>query len=132
MASEEVRMNTIDVPVLVLNLDRSPERREAMKAMLDSFGVKFSFFSAVDGQSLGPEQETLYSRVRAFRESNRDLHPTEIACALSHIRMWEFVRDQDWAACLILEDDIQIGHVHIDITLLMNALLSRIFMMQIT
>jgi len=49
-------------PILVINLKRSKDRRRHMEKELGRFGVKYSFFPAVDGNNLTKEERRSYSQ----------------------------------------------------------------------
>lgn len=46
-----------EVPVWILSLQRSPERRASMLVQLTEANISFEFVNAVDGQDLLPEEE---------------------------------------------------------------------------
>src|ERR1700761_1829036 len=78
-----------------INLDRSPERRRELEAMLAGFGVadRYQRFTAVDGQ----EREARFSAVS----------PGELGCFLSH---YECLRDAPRGRPIhIIEDDVVFG-----------------------
>ena len=43
----------------VINLKRSPQRRQLMCEQLDKFGVDYEIFEASDGRALTPEEEAM-------------------------------------------------------------------------
>jgi glycosyl transferase, family 25 len=95
-APDEARVRMI--PVYVINLKRSPERRTFMSESLAHAGVAPTFVTAVDG------------RERDWKEPVRGaLAKTEAALVLSHRRVWRrFLRGEaEFAA--VLEDDAHIG-----------------------
>ncbi len=94
-------------PVVVINLERAPDRRKMMAEHLDAMGISHRFLAAVDGKQLTPEQQKQYSRTKTFVRLNRDLHPNEIGCAHSHINAWREAAAAD-REVLIMEDDIRL------------------------
>jgi len=86
------------IPVYVINLKRSPERRAFMSKSLARAGVDPTFVTAVDG------------RERAWKEPVRGaLAKTEAALILSHRSVWRrFLRGEGQFAA-VLEDDAHIG-----------------------
>ena len=93
------------IPVFVISLSASYQRRATISAKLDELGIPFDFFPAIDGRhGLPPECESQIDREIAIRTGSI-LTDAEFACALSHTKVYqEIVRENiDWA--LILEDD---------------------------
>lgn len=105
----------LDIPVWVLNVERDVERRLFMEQQLNELGIDFELFKAVDKKTLTQEELSLYSKQDAQKCMGRELSNGEIACALSHARMWERMIDEQLPDILILEDDIRIGRSLFDI-----------------
>ena len=97
-----------NIPILVVNLTRSKERRVYMQEQLDAFGVRYEFYSAVDGNALTPQQRACYSEEESVRQFGYPLTNGEIGCALSHLQIYEKMVAEDIAELLILEDDAAI------------------------
>jgi glycosyl transferase, family 25 len=95
-APDEARVRMI--PVYVINLKRSPERRAFMSDSLASARVIPTFVTAVDG------------RGHTWKEPVRGaLAKTEAALVLSHRKVWRrFLRGETQFAA-VLEDDAHIG-----------------------
>eukprot|EP00931_Biecheleriopsis_adriatica_P083150 TRINITY_DN56698_c0_g1_i1.p1 TRINITY_DN56698_c0_g1~~TRINITY_DN56698_c0_g1_i1.p1 ORF type:complete len:151 (+),score=36.33 TRINITY_DN56698_c0_g1_i1:38-490(+) len=123
----------MDGDVLVLNLARRRDKRDAMCRALATAGVKAEFITAVDGQSLNhdicqdlghhvfegwdwsesrEESDAAWAQplpsVQLLRRLapfyNRQLRWGEVACFLTHRAAWKRVAaGQTWA--LVLEDD---------------------------
>ncbi len=94
-----------NIPILVINLKRSKDRRSYMQQQLDIYGVRYQFFPAVDGKTLTPQQRACYSEEESLRHMRRPLTNGEIGCALSHLQIYEKMVAEDIAELLILEDD---------------------------
>lgn len=100
--------------VVLINLPRSQDRREAMQQRLAELGLTYSLFAAVDGRA---EQARLFRQVDvpAFqRHVGRDVLPGEIGCYLSHITVWQQFLDSGEAVLLVLEDDVVFGADFLD------------------
>lgn len=84
---------------VVINLERSPRRREAMSARLAGSGLEIEFFTAVDGRGLNRRP---YARAAALSDG-------ELACYLSHLAIWNRLAESgpDWI--LVLEDDVEVA-----------------------
>lgn len=80
--------------ILLINLERRPDRLEFMTAQLGALGLPFKRIDAIDGASgsFGPGTPTLMGAERA--------------CALSHRKAWQYFLDSGDDRCLILEDDV--------------------------
>jgi len=99
-------MNMMSIPpILVINLDRSKDRRRHMEKELGRFGVEYSFFPAVDGNKLMREERRCYSLGHAVGLKGRPLRDQEIGCALSHVHVYEKMVAENIKELLILEDD---------------------------
>ncbi len=95
-------------PIWVLNLQRSPKRRQFMVNQLKSFDLDFQMVEAVDGWSLSAEELKKYSPEKALRIIGRELACTEVGCALSHIQIYHQMVKENIDELLILEDDVVI------------------------
>ena len=96
-----------NIPILVINLARSKERRVYMQEQLDAFGVCYEFYPAVDGNALTPQQRAHYSEEESIHHYYA-LPDVEIGCALSHLQIYKKMVAEDIAELLILEDDVVI------------------------
>ncbi|MBL3569040.1 hypothetical protein BV509_18655 [Rhodovulum sulfidophilum] len=89
--------------ILVISLDRSHARRQAVTAAMDALGLAFRFVDAVDARRDALTPVAPAARIRAAME--RDMSDGEKACALSHRKAYEtFLAGEDSHA-VILEDD---------------------------
>ena len=96
----------------VINLDRFPERWQAMQERLEKFGLTAERISAVDGRNLSEKKRKNW--VPALDDISkincpREILPGEIGCFISHRLCWQKLVDSndDWA--LVLEDDIELS-----------------------
>ncbi len=83
------------IPVYVLNLARSPERRAFMEAGLARAGVSPEFVAAVDGRACGRPAGALSKG--------------EVALILSHRKAWRRLLRSPADFAAVLEDDAHIG-----------------------
>jgi glycosyl transferase family 25 len=87
------------IPVIVISLPRSAERRAFMRRQFDALAVGFTFFDAFDGST------TRVLKDRYFRP----LLPAEMGCAESHLSVIRTIAEsQDEFAC-VLEDDAELS-----------------------
>lgn len=96
-------MEDIFEKILVLNLDRSPDRWASVTTTLAKHGIKgYERFRAVDGGKL---TETDMERVSYLCHS---ICPKRmLAISLSHMAMWQKIADESVSSALILEDDVE-------------------------
>lgn len=101
--------SSLGLPIFLINLERSPERRQRMRLSLGKLGINFEIFPAIDGNLLS--SETLgksYNPGEAFSKLGRALHLNEVGCCLSHMGIWQKMVEEKLPEVLILEDDITI------------------------
>ena len=98
--------STKDIPIIVLNLDRDIERLEHVKGQLSALNLQFQRFVATDKLTLTEADRKQYSPKLALLNCTRELSDGEIACSLSHIRIWQDIVENNYTLTLILEDDV--------------------------
>ena len=101
-------MNTGFPRTFVINLDRAQERRESISKQLDALGIPFEFFRATDGRFFTENEQALYSHKETLKLLGYELTPNEVACAMSHIRVYEKMIQENIESALIFEDDAKI------------------------
>ena len=92
----------------VINLKRSPERRQTMIEQLDSLGLAYTFVDGIDGRAQDYRSHPYYDRDKRLLWHGRDLLSTEIACLLSHRAVYQQALDDGHPTALLLEDDVLI------------------------
>jgi len=96
-------------PVFVINLERSPERRQYALAHLSSVGLSPSIFTAVDGKQLNLPylvERGIYDDALARESFARSLSLAEIGCSLSHFEVCRRIVSQELDFALVAEDDV--------------------------
>ncbi|MDJ0522233.1 MAG: glycosyltransferase family 25 protein [Planctomycetota bacterium] len=88
--------------VLVINLDRRPDRMAAMARQLEGLGLEYERVQAVDARDLAGDPR---EGIRVPSNPYPFTLP-EIACYQSHRRCWEILVDSGASNALILEDDV--------------------------
>ena len=92
----------------VINVETSVARREFMQAQCAAAKLDATIIKAVTPATL-PAQPYRYSARRAEIYAGRPLMPTELACASSHMRLWQqLLDDAEVDRYFILEDDVRI------------------------
>ena len=89
------------IQVVVINLDRAPERLKRFSEHASKHMIKFERFSAIDKYNI-----ELVNSLR--KEYEMHLAPQHSACALSHFKVIENFYESDNDYCVIFEDDAQI------------------------
>ena len=105
------------IPIAIINLKRSPDRRENMKKQLNALGLHYFIMDAVDGGKLSSDSlsKDIYEPSRAINCIKRELTLNEIGCSMSHLKVWEFLQNSSYQEILVLEDDALINQSLIDV-----------------
>ena len=99
-------MQDLDYPIFVISLSDATVRRKKISHSLFRLDIPFSFFDAVDGRRGVPENMlNRVDREAAFKRLRRDMTDGEVACALSHLLVYEHVVENKLPGVIILEDD---------------------------
>ncbi len=90
----------MSLEIVLINLDRSPDRLAFMSSQFERLGLSFTRLSATDASTVSDEE---YARLGClwFRQISR----TELACLLSHSRVWRKSVEEE-KSVLVLEDDV--------------------------
>lgn len=95
--------------VILINLDRSIQRRQQMEQRLLALGLAYTRLSAVDGKAQWDTLCSTVDQVAFERHVGRDLMPGEIGCYHSHLQSWQALLQSDCHTLLVLEDDVIFG-----------------------
>lgn len=93
-------LRLVVIPIYVINLARSPERRAWMEAELARAGIEGIFVRAVDGRRFGE---------RCARDARPVLSKAEAALILSHRKAWRAFLASAADHAVVLEDDVHLG-----------------------
>ena len=97
----------MDIPVLVINLDRSKERWEGLAARAAAIDIFPERVQAVDGNAIEPsERRELQLRKFQLWHGRRPMGG-EYGCYMSHMRALDRVIAAGWPYAVILEDDAE-------------------------
>ncbi len=99
------------LPVLVVNLEHSKERRRHIEKQLTNLNIDFELIKAIDGTKISEKDLELYSKKESIKTIGRELSPGEVGCALTHAKIWERMIIESIEEALILEDDALIGEM---------------------
>lgn len=104
----------------VINLKRSPVRREMMARQLDALGIAHSFFDAVDASNGEHLPVSRYAPKRAIWLRQRRLGAGEIGCFASHYLIWQRCASGT-EPFVVMEDDLDIDAGFADVLRLAEA-----------
>lgn len=96
---------TQEVPVLVINLDRSTDRWEQIQQRAFETGVTIERVPAVDGTKIPQLEWQDFDTKKFHLFHGRRPKGAEYGCYMSHIRALRIVVERDLPYALILEDD---------------------------
>lgn len=93
------------IPVYVIALKTSEDRRKAMAERLDHHGLAFQFIDAIHGASLPQDQiDSALSASRQYHHAS-PMSKGAIGGYMSHMAAWQTIADNDAEMALVLEDD---------------------------
>ncbi len=105
-------MNQITFPdlmVILINLDRSVQRREQMEHRLRELGLGYIRMPAVDGAAEWEKLQQSVDIPTFQRNVGRDVLKGEIGCYHSHLQAWAMFLETGKQTLLVLEDDVVFG-----------------------
>jgi glycosyl transferase family 25 len=91
--------------IFIVNLERSGDRREAMRAQLDPLGLDYEFFPAVDGKAGEHFRFANYHEESCLRAWKRPLTAGEVGCFASHYLLWQRCVERR-EPIIVMEDDV--------------------------
>jgi glycosyl transferase family 25 len=93
-------------PVFVISLADAQDRRRRILDQCAAIGIVPLIVDAVDGRSgLPPDRERQVDRAGAQARAGRPLSDAELACALSHQQIHQWIVSEGLPGAVILEDD---------------------------
>ena len=99
---------TLPCPVFVINLARDTARRVHAENTLAGLGITAEFVTAVDGSALTAADRAKVDATKTARVYGHPMMDSEIACYLSHYRIYERMLRNNIPVALIMEDDLAI------------------------
>jgi GR25 family glycosyltransferase involved in LPS biosynthesis len=92
--------------IYIINLKRRLDRKKYMLNQLEEYGItNFEFIDAVDGDELTDFQIKKECNFKKMKRISRLLTKNEIACALSHQKVYKRIISENDNRAIILEDD---------------------------
>ena len=101
-------LDSIFDAIFVISLATSLERRWSVERSFGRIHCRsYELVDAVDGNELDLDELETKSRLTYCEYQNRSLLPGEVGCYLSHVKVWELIRDRRMETALVCEDDIE-------------------------
>ena len=114
----------VRIPVIVISLKGSAQRRAAMADRMGKLGVEFKFFDAIDGQSMTAEAVTRLAPRPVIADFGKPLTAGEIGCIASYQEVLRGIAaGEDEFVCVSEDDAVFSPHV---LPLLDRVLLERL------
>ena len=97
-------------PIYIINLKRNPERKLYMQRQLDAFNLGYQFINAVDKHDLlSKKYRTILAHQLGIEEHHFEYMYEKLGnhfpCALSHIKVYNLMIENNIELACILEDD---------------------------
>ncbi len=94
------------IPIIVINLKKDTDKKSKIIQRLNDLNLEFSFFNAIYGVELSPEElSAAYNPQHSIEKGLRAIKKNEIGCALSHLGVYKKMLDDNIDKMIILEDD---------------------------
>jgi tetratricopeptide (TPR) repeat protein len=99
--------------IFAINLPDAMERRSRLIAMEETHGLDLEIINGVDGRSVTRAEIQKRTHLNIQWESlngHRDeiRKPTEAACCISHISIWQQIINENLDVAIIIEDDVEL------------------------
>lgn len=99
-----------ELPIFVVSLEQSLERRAKIEAQFKKRNFDFTFFNAINGNKINAQElSSLYNEGLALKTCRRPLTLGEIGCSLSHLFLYKKMVEEGIEEAIIFEDDIVIN-----------------------
>jgi len=92
--------------IIIISLERAPERRERIKLQMDSLSLPHIIMDAIDGNNLSEGEKNKKIHLPGGYRGGELFKPGEIGCTMSHIKALEIAREKKWDHVIVLEDDV--------------------------
>ena len=99
-------IGAVSLKVLVINLDRSPERLAKMREQLATLQIEMQRVRGIDASLMSAKELDAF-RAAHLRPDGGIWHTGQIGCLLSHISAWKVIASGTDDAASIFEDDVQ-------------------------
>jgi glycosyl transferase family 25 len=93
------------LPIYVISMKDSADRRKVMTARLAKLGLSFDFIDGIDGRALTEAEFASYVSPQRQYHLKWPLSFGALGCALSHMKAWQAIIDSGTDMGLVFEDD---------------------------
>ena len=102
------------IPIYIISLRRTPERRLHIQRQLDAHNLKYRVIEAVDAYNFQESELSVLDIENPYQENNTDRLST-LGCLLSHIEFYNQVIKNNHEIACVLEDDAQLLPSFLDV-----------------
>ncbi len=92
--------------IFVISLYSATARRKSIVDQFEKLKIEFDFIDAIDGRGFSKEELIKYTDYESVIKNRKWLSNGAIGCALSHLKAYKKLIDDDLDEALILEDDV--------------------------
>lgn len=96
---------TINIPMLYINMDKNPDRREFMEQQFKKYNLKAERVRGVNGSLLNSIYAGITEDGYNFTNHYSKMTKGEVGCTLAHLKAIKIAHDRGYKLVLILEDD---------------------------
>jgi len=93
--------------IYAISLQRCTRRREMLQRQLNSSGLEYELFDAIDGQLGQTKRFDQYCPTLSRRRYGKPMSPGQIGCFASHYLIWKKIAYRKQPA-IVIEDDVTI------------------------
>ena len=102
------------IPIYIISLRRTPERRLHIQRQLDAYNLKYRVIEAVDAYNFQETELKVLDIENPYQGNNTNRLST-LGCLLSHIKFYDQVIQNNHKIACILEDDAQLLPSFLDV-----------------
>ena len=102
------------IPIYIISLRRTPERRLQIQRQLDAYNLKYQVIEAVDAYNF-QEAELKVPDIENPHQSGNVNPLSALGCLLSHIKFYDQVIQNNHKIACVLEDDAQLLPSFLDV-----------------
>ncbi len=99
----------MNIPVFVISLKGSSERRRRLDEHFNKMGIAFEWYDAIYGKELSEKEIEASCNMEAVNRAPNWLTRSAIGCALSHINIYKEIIRRQAPYAIIFEDDVVIN-----------------------
>ncbi len=97
----------MSLSIFIINLKKDVNKKLHMQKLCDKYSLDYTFIEAIYGKELPRDiVSKIYNQEKAVKEIGRELTLGELGCALSHMKIYEKMVNENIENAIIFEDDI--------------------------